>query len=177
MQQKQPSSVHRDIRAARYALLLILVFSVLNLVLLIVDRSRFFLFSLAVPYYLTLLALGIDNGFTPLRWSEIGSFTQNALVISGMILAVYLLLLLLSRKRPGFLLGALVLFVLDTGALVGLTLLLVSHPWAKLMDLFLHVWAITELWKGVAAHRGCRRSAGETDGGEFPADEGELMNY
>ena len=177
MQSTQPSSGSavrevpgRDIRAGRYALLLIVVLTAVNLVLLLTDNGQYFLFSASVPYYLTFLALGLDNGFTPLRWSEIGRLTKAALGISVGTLAVYLLFWLLSRKRPGWLLGALVLFVLDTAALVGLSFLLVGKPWMDPMDLFLHIWAIVELGKAVAAHSRSKKAPPKDPG------DGTLMN-
>lgn len=149
----------RDIRAGRYALGVIVVLTAVNLGLLLADRSRYFLFSASVPYYLTFLTLGIDNGFTPLQWSHIGFYTRGALGVSVVILGVYLLLLLLSRKRPGLLLGALILFALDTLALVCWALFLVGRPWINPTELFLHIWAIAELGKAVAAHRNIKKDA------------------
>ena len=164
-------NLKRQIAGARYALLLILVFTVLNLVLLVLDAGRYFLFSASVPYYLIFLGLGLDNGFSPLRWNSVGSFTVTGLIISGVILGVYLVFLLLSTKKPGFLWGALGLFVLDTLALIFFSFTLYENPSANLMDGFLHLWAIVELGKGIRANGILKKLPPEQ-----PADLSRIQN-
>ena len=50
--------------------------------------------------------------------------------------------------------GSLVLFIVDTVALVVITFALYDSPEGKLVDLLLHIWAIVEL---VLAVRGIRK--------------------
>lgn len=45
-----PEYLLKQIAGGRYSLLLILIFTVVNLVLLLVDSDRYFLFSASVPY-------------------------------------------------------------------------------------------------------------------------------
>ena len=155
LQQEKSSAeqLNRQIAGGRYALLLIFLLTIVNLVLLLVDADRYFLFSASLPYYLTLVGMGLDNNFTPLRWDVIGTYTLTALVISAVILLLYLLCLILSTKRLGWLAGALVLFVLDSVALVVFTFALYENPAVNLMDGFLHLWAIVELFQAVRANR------------------------
>ena len=46
---------------------------------------------------------------------------------------------------------ALVLFIVDTVALVVITFALYDSPMGKLVDFLLHIWAIVELVQGVRA--------------------------
>lgn len=141
----------RSISGGRSSLLLILVFTVINLVFILLDVDRYFLFSASVPYYLTSLGKALDNGFTNGAWDINGTFTITALVISIVILAVYLLCWLLSKKKTGWLTVALILFILDTVALALFTFALYDNPMVNLVDFLLHAWAIWELGKGSRA--------------------------
>ena len=117
----------RQVANGRYSLLLIVILTVVNLIMTILDTNTYFLFSASVPYYLVFVGMGIENGFV----------------------AVYLLCWLLSKKRAGWLTAALVLFIIDTVALVVITFALYDSPVGKLVDFLLHIWAIVELVQGV----------------------------
>ena len=137
-----PEYLLKQIAGGRYSLLLILIFTVVNLVLLLVDSDRYFLFSASVPYYFTAFGIGMDSALS----GGIGTFTITALVISLLILAVYLLCWILSKKRTGWLTAALVLFCVDT---VGLLFLSYIFETSNLLDFLLHAWAIYSLANGV----------------------------
>lgn len=126
----------------RSTLLMILIFTVINIVTLVTETDYYFLFSAAVPYYLTVFGMIFDE------W-VIGTFTTTALVVAAVILAVYLLCWLLSKKRRGWLIAALVLFIVDTVALVVFSLSLDMLA-DNILDFLFHGWAIWELiaaWK------------------------------
>lgn len=126
----------------RSTLLLILIFTVINIVTLVTETDYYFLFSAAVPYYLTVFGMIFDE------W-VIGTFTTTALVVAAVILAVYLLCWLLSKKRRGWLIAALVLFIVDTVALLLFSLALEMLA-DNILDFLFHGWAIWELiaaWK------------------------------
>lgn len=135
----------KQVAGGRYALLLILIFTVVNLAMVLLDTGRYFLFSASVPYYLTMLGMGMDNGFVDAAWNRIDTYTITALAISAVILALYLVCWLLSKKRAGWLTAALVLFCLDTAALLVFAWLLYDSMLTILLDLLLHVWAIWQI--------------------------------
>lgn len=137
-----PEYLLKQVAGGRYSLLLILIFTVANLVLLLVDSDRYFLFSASVPYYFTAFGIGMDSAFS----DGIGTFTITALVISLLILGVYLLCWILSKKHTGWLTTALVLFCVDT---VGLLFLSYIFETSNLLDFLLHAWAIYELAHGI----------------------------
>ena len=140
---------------ARYALLLIQILTVVNLVMLLLDTGSFFLFSASVPYYLTLLAMAMDNGFSSGVWVA-GNYTYTALAVSVVILAMYFLCWLRGKDRTGWLTGALVLFGLDSLALILLSYLLYGNPLGNVLDLLVHGWALWSLWQGSKSGRKLR---------------------
>lgn len=133
------------IASGRHSLLLIMVFTVVNLVMVVLDSGTYFLFSASVPYYLTAFSKGIDNGFADGPWTENGPVTIAALIVSAVILLLFLLCWLLSKKRTGWLVCALVLFGLDTVALVWCTFNMINNPADNIVDVVFHIWAIWEL--------------------------------
>ena len=154
----------RQVANGRYSLLLIVILTVVNLIMTILDTNTYFLFSASVPYYLVFVGMGIENGFVNGAWNVKGTLTYTGLVIALVIVAVYLLCWLLSKKRAGWLTAALVLFIIDTVALVVITFALYDSPMGKLVDFLLHIWAIVEL-PGCA---GQQEAPGASPGGRTP---------
>lgn len=140
-----PEYLTKQVAGGRYSLLLILIFTVVNLVLLLVDANRYFLFSASVPYYFTAFGIGMDSAIS----GGIGTYTITALVISLMILGVYLACWLLSKKHIGWLTAALVLFSVDTVGLLLFTFALLDSPLGNLTDILFHAWAIFELAQAI----------------------------
>ena len=140
------------IASGRYSLLLIVVFTVVNVLMVVLDSSTYFLFSASVPYYLTLYCKGIDNGFVGGSWPENGPYTIAALIISAVILLLFLLCWRLSKKRPGWLIPAVVLFVLDTLALAWCTFNIVNDPAGNIVDFVFHFWAVFELIRAIVCN-------------------------
>lgn len=134
------------ISSARYSLLLVIIFSVVNLILLLTQSDRYFLFSASVPYYLTAFGMGMDRGVG-------GSvFTVTALLISALILAAYVICWLQSKQHWICTLIALCLFAIDTVLLVVIVINLELLQ-DNILDLLFHAWAVTELTRAVIAQR------------------------
>lgn len=159
-----PEYLQKQIAGARYSLLLILIFTVINLVMLLIgvdeylygEGVRYFLFSASVPYNLTMFGISFDLG--------IDTFTITALVISAVILGVYLLCWLLSKKKIGWLTVALVMFVLDTLALLGLSLWMETLT-NDILDIVFHGWVIVELVQALAANKKLKAMPAEVPAG------------
>lgn len=132
-------------KTGRSSLLLIIIVTLVNMIAVVADADFYFLFSATVPYYLVAFGKGFDNGFIDGAWSEIGTFTITALVIAAVILGVYLICWLLSKKRNGWLIAALVLFSIDTAVL----LLMLTSDSSVLIDLAIHALAVWELAQAV----------------------------
>lgn len=159
-----PEHLLKQLAGARSSLLLVLVFTVVNLVMLLTDAGRYFLFSASVPYYLTAFGVGMDYG---MGYTGIGPMTMVGLGISAATLVLYLLCWLLSKKRPGWLVVALVAFTLDTLALLGLSLAL-DMLTGNIMDFIFHAVLIWELFQGISANKKLKKMIEEAPvGPEF----------
>ena len=135
------------IRTGRTALIGVVILTVLNLVLLLTDSDRYLLFSISVPYFLTVLGQIMDENLLS------GSYTVTALVISVVVLALYIVCFVLSKKRPGWLTAGLVLFCVDTAALVVFVFTLTDSPESFFMDFVFHVLIIVELAMAVKGNK------------------------
>ena len=135
------------IRTGRTALIGVVILTVLNLVLLLTDSDRYLLFSISVPYFLTVLGQIMDENLLS------GSYTVTALVISVVVLALYVVCFVLSKKRPGWLTAGLVLFCVDTAALIVFVFTLTGSPESFFMDFVFHVLIIVELAMAVKGNK------------------------
>lgn len=134
-------------------ILLIIVFTVINVVLLVTNSDRYFLFSAFVPYYLADLGMyfcgmypaeyyyGIVDPQFYGKW-----FLAVTIAIGVVILSVYLLCWFFAKKKklPGLII-ALVLFVVDTLAM----LYIIGISEDMILDLIFHAWVIISLVLGI----------------------------
>lgn len=148
------------VQGARNMILTILLFTIVNLVLRVAGTDMYFLYSASIPYYMTLICIFLDNGWPTRDISNVdlhlGKFAAIALVISAIILAVYLVCWLISKKNNVGLTVAMILFALDVLALGVLLALLVRNnlvdnmtPW--IIDALIHLLIGRNLVNGVAA--------------------------
>lgn len=134
---------------SRGFLLTIIVFTIINLVLLVLKQGTQFLFSASVPYYMTLLGMSMDSESAAAL--AVGQNATIALVIAVVILLVYLACWILSAKKVMWLNIGIVLFVLDTAVLIYACLKVLDSPLDGIVDLLAHVLIIWEMSKGVTA--------------------------
>ena len=132
-----------QLKSARYTLLIAVLFTVLNVVLLLIGTNRYFLYSATIPYYLTFFGFMFDH-FT------LGTYALTGLVMAAVPMAALALCWFMSKKDSRWMKGALAIFVLDTAAMVGLML------WAReltssLLDIVFHVWMLISLTQGIKA--------------------------
>ena len=131
----------QQINGARSSLLLTLALTLVNVVLLMVNSNTFFLFSVFVPYELIHFGRMMDAGL-------VGSNTIVSLIVAAVILVVFLLSWLLSKKKPGWLTVAVVLFALDTAALLYFTFTMSADPGGNILDIGLHAYVLFQLIQG-----------------------------
>lgn len=157
--------------SSRANLLLIIAFTVINIVLLFVDGSSYFLFSIFVPYFIAFIGM-LLTGKLPQEvyedgWDGLEFFNDTVLYVmlffAAAILLVYLLSWIFSRKsRVGWLIFALVLFCIDTALLF----LIQGIDFQTIIDIIFHIWVIVSLTSGIFAHFKLRKMPEEE-----PADE------
>lgn len=152
----------RQILEAKYAnsrhnILLVVIFSVINMALLLTNADTYFLFSAYVPYLLTDIGM-LMCGMYPEEFyvGELSAmeflgkgFLGVMLAIAGVILLLYLLSWIFCKKnRVGWMIFALVFFAIDTALL----LLLNGIVLEMAVDYLIHAWVIISLAKGISAY-------------------------
>ena len=142
MKRKKNKSPQQLYQAARGNLLLMLIFSAVNVAFAAFGVDIYFLFSDYLAYMLAL------TGRVFLEYSDEGLYLAVGLAFAVLVLVPYLLCWIFSKKRRGWMIAALVLFAVDTGALVVDTLgsddVLYNLP-----DLLFHIWVLVYLVLGV----------------------------
>ena len=142
-----PGYIVSQYKAARANLLLALAFTLVNIVLLFAGTDSYFLFSATIPYVLAI------------NYVSIGAI---AVIAALLILVVYLLCYLFSKKSYGWMIAALVLFSLDTVFL--LYFAFISTAFAEfIIDIAFHVFGLVYLIQGVRY------------GSQYPAAEQALL--
>ena len=127
----------QQVKIARSNLLLMIILTVVNIVLLTVGADTMLLFSATVPYYVA--AFGI--------FSEISRLIVAGLAIAAVILVLYLICWIFSKKHYGWMIAALVLFILDSITMIGLYIW--AEDFSGILDLVIHIWVLYYLIIGV----------------------------
>ena len=130
-------------RNARISLLTILIFSTLNLILVGL-ADMYFLFSAYIPLITTAI------GFSWYTETGVLALYIIAIILALIMIVPYLLCWLFSKKKVGWMIGALVLFSLDTVLfLFDFFSYIAVGEYSSLLDLAFHVCAIVSLILGV----------------------------
>lgn len=144
-----PNVSEAKYRTARFNLLGALLFTVVNMVLCITGSGTYFLFSIALPYYLTDLGMALAGKYPPEYYEGSEDFEPlgngvliGCLVVALIILAFYLLAFLFSKKpSPAWMTVSLCLFSIDTVVMLLFNL--------GIIDLIFHIWVIYYLVMGL----------------------------
>lgn len=143
-------------KASRMNLLLVIIMTAINLILLIINADRYFLFSAFIPYYTAFVGMVLCGRFPEEYYEEVGEFTffGNYVFIILLIVAILLTLLYLlafflsSKRRVGWIIFALSFFVLDT---IGM-LVIQGIALDSILDIVFHGWVIFDLTMGIVAY-------------------------
>lgn len=143
-------------KQSRQNLLLVIIFTAINICLALFASGTYFLFSAYVPFFLAYFGM-FATGKYPSDFYESNmkydfkdsSFLVIMIAIAVAILAAYLLCYILSkRNKVVWLIVALVLFAVDSAVLILLTDFAVD----SILDYAFHVWVIVALVNGIIAH-------------------------
>ncbi len=156
-------------------LLVVVCFSVINIVLLLTNSDTYFLFSAFVPYFIVsngmyLCGLYPEEYYYDMPGIEFmdKSFLAVTVAIAVVVLLVYLLCWFLAKKKKvGALIFALVFFVIDTASMLWMT----GFSMDSLIDIIFHIWVIAHIIIGILAYYKMKKSP-ETDT-EVLEDESE----
>jgi len=152
----QREALQSKYNAARTNLIIAIAFTVLNTVMLFIDGSSYFLFSIFVPYFLAVVGMLLTGKLPELYYTEefLGIEyldTSVLVIILGIalgILGLYLISWIFSKKNRGsWLIFALVLFVIDTALM-----LFLQGVRNSVIDVIFHIWVIVSLTSGIIAY-------------------------
>ena len=166
---------------SRLNILLLVVFTVINAVLLLVQSGSYFLFSAYIPYFFIDLGMLMCGKYPEEVYTEFyngmilfdDSFLVVTCVLAAIVVGVYLLCWFMSKKKARWLTTALILISLDTVMMF----LLLGFSLQSIFDYLFHAYLIYSLASGVSANKKLRALPPEeaivevADFEELPADE------
>lgn len=143
-------------KASRMNLLLVIIMTAINLILLITNSDRYFLFSAFVPYYTAFIGMFLCGRFPEEYYEEVGdiTFLHDSVFIILLIVAILLTLLYLlafflsNKRRVGWIIFALSFFVLDTIGMLAIQGIALD----SILDIVFHGWVIFDLTMGIVAY-------------------------
>lgn len=163
--QQQPTSergfLQQKYNTARSNLLLVIVLTLVNIVLFFAESNTMLLFSASIPYYAVIFGVVLE--VAPL-----------GIGFAAVILILYFLCWLLSKKKSGWMSVALVLFILDTLGMAGMYLL--AEDFSGIMDALIHVWVLYYLIVGVSSGKKLKNIPEETEQTEVTEGEEAQVN-
>ena len=157
--------------SARSTLLAIVLFTAINIVLLITNSNSYFLFSAFIPFMIVDYGMYFCGKYPAEFYegdlSEYQFFDNSVLIVAvvmaAVILVLYLLCWLFSKKpRVGWMIAGLVFFAMDTV----LMLLLGGEAFMTALDLLFHGWALFSLIFGIISYYKLKKLPAEE---EIPA--------
>lgn len=140
MKNSNPSQIavsRQKYSAARSNLLLMLALTAVNLILLAAQTETMLLFSATVPYYAVAFGMVLESS----------SILYIGIAIAAVIILLYLLCWILSKKHFGWMVVALILFVIDTLCMV--LLYVAAEDFSGVIDALIHIWVLYYLVTGV----------------------------
>lgn len=123
--------------SARSNLLLMLILTVVNIVLLFTGSESMMLFSATVPYFAVIIGIFFEDS----------TVLVMCLVIAAIPIILYLLSWIFSKKQYAWMVLALVLFAIDTVAMVALYIN--AGDFSGILDVLIHAWVLYYLILGV----------------------------
>ncbi len=111
---------------AKIDLLIIIAFTLINIILLIAGGDTYMLFSAYIPYMLVVYGYFYAGRADASMYEDVQNFEPQGdgllivtVAVALLILAAYLILALMSKKHYGYMLAAAVLFTVDTLFILG----------------------------------------------------------
>lgn len=126
-------TIQKKYDQSRGNLLLIIIFTLINIALLFTSSNTMFLFSITIPYYSAVFAYILElTGFY---------------IVSGVVLLLYLACWFFSKKHYGWFIPALILFILDIVYLGYVTVDMGEG--SNIIDILVHIWVLYYLASGI----------------------------
>lgn len=153
----QHKSYEQKYNTSRMNLLIVVIFTAINLLLLVTNSDYYFLFSAFIPYFIAGTGMLLCGRFPEEFYVDEfegmvildNSVFVILLIISIVLTLLYLLAWFMSKKqRVGWLVFALVFFCLDT---IGM-FVISGISLESAFDILFHAWVIYYLVTGILAH-------------------------
>lgn len=173
---------------SRHNLLLVVVFSVINLIMTLLDSGVYFLFSAFLPLFSVSLGMELCGKYSPEYYNEVygeyetlefsgDGFFYATIAIAVVMIALYLICWFMSKnQKSAWLIVALVLFAIDTAVM----LLLSGISVDMIVDILFHAWVVYYLIIGITSASKLKKLSPEEQQpleGEFaPATETDGAN-
>ncbi|MBQ7295456.1 MAG: MARVEL-like domain-containing protein [Clostridia bacterium] len=130
-------------------LLLVVGFSLVNIILLVTNADTYFLFSAFIPYFAVDYGMYFCGMYPEEYYYDVPDMVfedKSLLVVTAAIAAVSLLVYLLcwylaKKKKIGAVIFALIIFIIDTVVMLWLT----GFSMDSIFDIVIHVWVISYL--------------------------------
>ena len=164
--------------SARKSLLMIVVFTVINLVLLVTNSNSYFVFSAFIPYLLTGTGMLFCGRFPAEFYEEEfieeflpPEFLTVMIAISAVIITLYLLAWLFSKKQKvGWLIFSFIAFALDTIVMF----LLSDNLLSSILDILFHAWVLFDLCVAINMAGKLKKLPDEDPSDLIAADEPQI---
>ncbi len=158
-QKNDTQTSQRQLLQDKYAsscnnILLVVALSLVNIILLVTNSNTYFLFSAYIPYLLADLGM-LFCGMYPQEiyaqdFLDMEFLPKEFLIITLCVAAVILILYFLSwifskKQKSGWLVFALVFFVIDTVVMFFLNGFIID----SVIDYIIHIWVIVSLASGL----------------------------
>ncbi len=142
---------------ARVNVLSVVIFTLINVVLCLLGMDSYFLFSAIVPYFIASIGALWGGLYPPEYYADLemteADFLSTGFVVACaavaiVIIALYFVCWLLSKKHVAFMIAALALFAIDTVMMP--VLFGISLDW--ILDYVFHAWVLVSLVIGIVYH-------------------------
>ena len=151
----QRQQMERRYASARMNILWVVLFTAINIVLLVSNSYTYFLFSAFIPYAIVDYGMIVCGKYPADFYGDLSQyqfFDTTVLVVliavAAVICVLYLLCWIFSKKRRvAWLIVGLVFFALDT-----VFMLLGGISADRILDIVFHGWVIISLTGGIIAH-------------------------
>jgi hypothetical protein len=130
---------------SRNNLLLVIAFTVINLVLIYFDANVNFLFSATIPQFV------FNMGKYFVEQTDLNIFFIIGLIIAFLAVLSYFIFWLLARRTRVLILVALIFFCIDSLLLIYLVFINDEFNFSVLMEIAFHAWILYYLITGVKA--------------------------
>ncbi len=143
-------------------LLIVILFSIVNIVLLITNADTYFLFSAFIPYFLADYGMYYCGMYPEDYYYDIGemefldkTYFFYILAVVAVILLVYLLCWFMAKKKKlGWVIAALIFFVIDTATM----LFFAGINMDMFMDILVHIWVIGYLINAIVVYEKMKKA-------------------